>query len=299
MVAEHPNFQNQIGKGRFGVAMPFLLGKSTFYLPLCPIRTYREIAEQAGINLDYWPIRPIPNAQARLGLVTSADASVIKSASGSYRSEKKLIETLKHPNLGLSVKSRLLLPYRDNLKAVRDTSHSVLSATGEIIPVVVYPETPNTILEISGIFVRIVQPTPENFTKARIKSLKDLETYLKTHSVHGFCFDTLHSRFLYGTDLFDPVMASTHLVHLSLGRSDVTRPNHPVDGMQELLDVLQNRRGSKIFSLLKSIRDTGFKGVYVFETPVEALEIATGLAMTRHNLTIVYRRLAENLSLLT
>lgn len=294
---------------KFGIAMMFMVGNVTWYLPLCPVGTYRRIAQQAGLSLDYWPIRPMPATQAFFGLLTQGDSQAIISQSGSYRSERSFTETFRHPNRSLAIFSRIVLPHRDSLRTAQAVSDQVFDGTGRFIPVVVYPESPRDTLDRLEVYTKLVQPTPQEFGKKHVATAPDVETYLAKVGVLGFCFDTLHSRFLFHrtgqyirtklnswTELFETVMRYTNLVHLSLGRSDVRRDG--VNNYQDLVDLFNNNRdlsSDQIFTLLRAIKKSGYNGPYVFEAPASALERLTGQRMTPTRMAEAYKRLTGNL----
>lgn len=260
---------------RFAMAMAAMLGPRTFYLPFCGVTKYRQIAEEIGCYLDFWPINPGPSFQvARKGLKPD-DKSIIVSASGSYRGETSLTQAWAHKNKALAIPSYFFFPHRDDFNTVGLVTEQLRRYDGRQIPVVQYPESPREKRD-EILTPRLVQPVPEEFIKQSIRTPDDLDKYLLTNSFDGFCFDTQHSRFLF-TDprfrhLFEEVIKRSSLVHVSLGRSDAQRPDYPIDAQKELRDVtFPDNRFTQIARLLLEIRDSGFDGTYVLEIPVESI----------------------------
>ncbi len=265
---------------QFAIAMAAMLGPKTAYLPFCEVGTYRHIGECAGAKLDFWPVQPTPSLQVAWGRLFWEDRAAIVSASGSFRSERSLQDAWRHPNRALAVAGYFLFPHRDNYNTVDLLTRQIRRHDGRRLPVVQYPETSREIRD-EILTPRLVQPTPEEFIRQRVKSAEDLDRYLTTNGFDGFCFDTLHSRFLF-TDLtfrhlFREVIKRTKLVHLSLGRTDAQRQGYPVDNKKDLTDVLSApiNQNSQISRLLREIRDTGFNSFYVLEVTADSLSEAT------------------------
>lgn len=297
---------------KFAVAMPTLVGQETWYLPLLPISTFRKITGQAGISLDYWPIRFLPEVQGAWGLVSKEDLSAIVSASGSFRSEgttqNKLLhpinylhtweKTLNHPNRKLAIRARLLLPFRDNFTAVHQIAGLKWQGRDETkIPLVVYPQTdPEYYRMIPAL--KVIQPTPEDFIRERIKTAANLDEFLERHRVDGFCFDILHSRFLFNDPsfkhLFEEVVKRTKCVHISLGRDDINRPDYPINGQKELKDVYYKNYQTEVVELLRILGRLKPDLVYVFEIPSESIKkLNPSKSLNPKNLSAFYKYLTN------
>lgn len=290
-------------KPRFAIAMAAMLGPKTIYLPFSPVGVYRRIAEEADVNIDFWPVRPTPAIQTYFGLLKDADVKAIVSASTSYRAERNILQTLRHPNPALAFASMLFLPHRDKVKTVQAAAETVYDQRSESIPVVVYPETSQTARNDLPAN-KLVQPTFQEFLINSVVGPSDVQRYLQLLSIQGFCFDTLHSRFLF-TDprfrhLFETVMAQTKLVHISLGRTDMAKLGSPVDNENELTEVFRTNKNSEIARLLRAISNSGFKGTYVLEVPAGAIptSMSSGKITRPANLSVFYRVVADSCSYL-
>jgi len=279
----------------FAIAMAAMLGRKTPYLPFMPISTFRKIAETSGAKLDYWPIRPLPETQVLFGLISDKDLQGIHSASSSFRSERSWKESLKHPNKMLAIPALALLPHRDNLTALRQLAY-FKARHDKGFSVVVYPDTPKIEL-VTLHAIKLVQPTIKEFEKHTIHTPADLDRYLKSLRVQGFCFDFLHSRFLFTNPqhrhLFHHVIVRTRLIHVSLGRTDVSRPDYAPDNRSELEDILRINRNSEIANLLKAIKDLGYKQGFVFEVPAESAPNTGAYILTPSKLGVFYALLAN------
>lgn len=298
-----PRIETTQQEHQFAVSMAAMLGPRTAYLAFMPVGLYAKIASDAGLMLDFWPIRPTPSLQVAMDILSRTDKEAIVSVSGSFRGEKNIIESLAHPNRAMATAAYLILPHRDNLYIVNQVTRQVRLATERKIPVVQYPESP---LEARKKILtpRLIQPTPEEFIKNNLQRAEDLDRYLQDNGFCGFCFDTLHSRFLF-TDtsfkhLFQDVIARTKLVHLSLGRVDITRPNYPVDGLKDFGDIVYYSprslsENSEIVQLLRAISDLGFLGTWVFETPAAVgQEVFGKVPITPKQLSLFYQLLKSS-----
>lgn len=294
MTPEHHESFNttQNTEPKLAIAMAAMLGRKTPYLPFVPISIYRAIAERAGVKLDYWPIRPLPETQALFGLISDKDLWAISSASSSFRPERTLKAAWQHPDKKLALSAMASLPHRDNLSALRQLAHFKKRQDKDFC-VVVYPQTPT--VELVTLYApRLVQPTREEFQKHAVNTPADLDRYLKSLRVQGFCFDTLHSRFLFTNPqyrhLFEHVIVRTRLVHASVGRTDTDRADAP-NNQTELDDFLTVNKTSEIATLLKAIQGLGYKHGFVFKVPSDVAP--GGLILTPSKLSSFYSALVD------
>lgn len=198
-----------------------------------------------------------------------------------FRSERNLLESLRHPNKALAVSSYFLLPHQH--KSLQDL-RNLQSKLSPNVPIVLYPssETHSQANNL-GFGNRLFQPTPELMQLYDINNVSDLKVFIQQNGYEGLYLDLFHMRRVpTGYDKLDllinldKILDLTKLIHISVGRVDI--PQDSIDTLGELRSLLSAREGTTILDkMIKQIRASDYQGNFVLEAPVVGIRRARAI----------------------
>lgn len=273
------------GRPEFLLAMPMLIGLSTPDAVLRTVDWFRRMAQEAGYGgIKFQPTRT--TEEQVLGERLTLDEKLsIKAAEQSFRTQLTWGQSK-----GIFQKLAFIaFPQRDrSLEALRNLCWQ----TNTSLPVVVYPETPKDILHRSRIPMKLVQPSSATLGHFGLNSLQEYLRFLWSIGVNSFCFDTHHARRGPIAQYWDELLEQASLVEISFGRIDIPDPQIPA--MAELDDILFDKRNTEAFQILKKIKDSGFRGNFIVEVPLLAIELHLKRPLTRGQIIKYYKQILEN-----
>lgn len=276
------------------ISLMTLLGQSTIYTLFWPAERFaREVGAADYKGLEWHPIRlGVAGIQTTHfpTFLDSATRDSIRSFHQSWRSERSILESWRHPNRGLALFSYVCLPYRpDSLSSLQ----KLQKAVGRELSVVLYEHKEDVAAAIShGFGERLIQPTAALLEKwglaqwwAEARSTEEkVNKFIREanrREYTGLCLDTLHYRRRHG-ELSLPcwqealsIMVEKDVIkeiHVGAGRTDIPS----VDSSAELKDLLNGTEKTELINMLKMFRELGWQGRVVTEIPAESLAMVRG-----------------------
>ncbi|KKQ74127.1 MAG: hypothetical protein US96_C0040G0019 [Candidatus Woesebacteria bacterium GW2011_GWB1_38_5b] len=264
-------------------------------LPFRSASFYVDQALEAGYEGHEWyPMRnsTLVGVQTNTGLLPDYVKESIKSAHQSWRSERTPLEALRHPNKILAVGSYILFPHTD---ASLTSIEKLQSRIGRKLPVVIYPDT-----EGGRRNWDFAQNTYQPAKSAmREFGAIDIPDMLGKGHERGFDSITLDIHHALGLgpwqEVLHQLLPYATEIHIAVGR---TEDNSDPKTEQKLEDLYFGRKGTEIYQILETIKNSGWTGRVVTEIPYQALKNLRARSkdsMDHHDLMEDHRRIVDNL----